>query len=84
MEYDEEDNATLHTSTLDEFEQFSKLWVDLGLGVFSLTTAGVKVGSFSQIRESQPRKSACRRRSRMAALTRLVFSNQLRLTGLAR
>ena len=44
IEYDSEDQATLHISTLDEFEQFLAIYVDMGLGIFSLTTAGIKVG----------------------------------------
>jgi len=44
-EYDEAGNAHLQASTLDSFEHFWKFWVDLGLGLFALVNAGVKIES---------------------------------------
>jgi len=43
VEYDEDGTAHRYTTTLDSFEHFWKLWVDLGLGLFALVNAGVKV-----------------------------------------
>lgn len=42
-EYDEDGTAHKYVSTLDSFEHFWKLWVDLGLGLFALVNAGVKI-----------------------------------------
>jgi len=36
----------LHSSTLDEFEHFWKVFVDVGLGLFALVNAGVKIEGF--------------------------------------
>jgi len=43
VEYDEEGHEVFHTSTLDEFEQFWKVYIDFGMGFFALTNAGVHV-----------------------------------------
>lgn len=43
QEYDDDGRLILHTTTLDEFEQFMKFPVDFGLGFFALANAGVKL-----------------------------------------
>jgi len=45
-ELDEDGEVHLHSSTLDSFENFWKFYVDLGLGLFSLVNAGVKIEGF--------------------------------------
>ena len=42
-EYDEDGNMHLYISTLDEFEHFFKFYVDIGLGIFAMVNAGVKI-----------------------------------------
>ena len=42
-EYDADGKSALHLSTLDEFRHFWELYVDFGLGLFTLTNAGVRL-----------------------------------------
>jgi hypothetical protein len=43
IEFDDDGNTELHSSTLDEFAQFFHVWTDFGLFFFTLTTAGVMI-----------------------------------------
>jgi Na+/H+ antiporter NhaA len=50
-EYDEDGDPHMNVSTLDSFEHFFKVYADLGLGLFTLTNAGVplRAGSMTSL-----------------------------------